>query len=106
MSFPPLSPEETATPEVFALATAIGTRLSRQGHLISETEAIALAEDLMEYLKMPEPRTVPDGGPSEINLAANAIGWAMEEVCKLTPSRSVALAMATHLHGQGLLKKP
>lgn len=104
MSFPPLSPEETATPEVFALATAIGTRLSRQGHLISEIEAIALAEDLMEYLSLPAAQTVPND--NLVLLAANSIGHAMEQVCHVSPSREASRAIATHLHQQGMLKVP
>lgn len=48
----------------------------------------------------------PNAYPIEVELAANSIGWAMERVTKLTPSRDAALAIARNLYDQGLLKLP
>lgn len=46
MTFPPLSPEETTTPRLYAIASLIGVYLSRQDSPISEMTAIGLAEEL------------------------------------------------------------
>ena len=48
---PPLSPEETTTEEAFALASFIGVRLTRMGYMISEMEAISVAEEIIENWK-------------------------------------------------------
>lgn len=48
VSFPPLSPEEATTPEIFALACKIGIELNRLGKPLTEMEAIAVAEALMD----------------------------------------------------------
>lgn len=44
--------------------------------------------------------------PEEIKLAANAIGWTLEQVCHITIHPSAALAAARNLSDQGLLKMP
>lgn len=46
MAGPPLSPEETTTPEIFALATRIGVEMARLEKPLSELEAVAVAEVL------------------------------------------------------------
>lgn len=46
MAGPPLSPEETTTPEIFALATRIGIEMARLKKPLSEMEAIGVAEVL------------------------------------------------------------
>lgn len=43
----PLSPEESTTPEIFALASFIGVRMSKLGKSLTQMEAIALAEDIL-----------------------------------------------------------
>jgi hypothetical protein len=46
MTFPPLSPEETTAPRLYAIANLIGVYLNRQDTPISEMTAIGLAEEL------------------------------------------------------------
>lgn len=46
--YPPLSPEETTTPEIFALACTIGIELNKIGKPISEMQAIGIAEAVSE----------------------------------------------------------
>lgn len=42
----------------------------------------------------------------EVQLAANAIGWALQQYCHLDLHSSAALCAATNLENQGLLKLP
>lgn len=47
MTFPPMSPEETTTPEIYGLAAAIGVEMNKLGRPLSEMEAISVAEGLV-----------------------------------------------------------
>lgn len=45
---PPLSPEESTSPEIFALATVIGVEMNKLGKPLSEMEAIAVAKAVLD----------------------------------------------------------
>lgn len=49
--------------------------------------------------------TLAPAQPQEVKQAANAIGWALEQVCHITIHPKAAIAAAQNLHDQGLLKE-
>jgi hypothetical protein len=49
---------------------------------------------------------LPNEPSREVQLAANAIGWALQQYCHLELEGHAALWVANNLENQGLLKLP